>query len=290
MENNCKIVQDLLPTYIENLTSEESTRFVEEHLKNCAECKTVFDNMKESIEKDEIENTEIIKKIKKYKRKIKLIKTIFILAILAFPLYFIGNTAFKFYVIKNAYERNTNYKNFESFTVEYYDENVERYENHYTTYYKNNTMKKYYGDDPIEFYDGEKHYLFDNENMTYWVKEENVNTNLNIDISILEGMENIIKENGKISNWEILKFVLFQNDLEIIANSAFREKPYYLVTCNGERIYLDSDTFYAERLIEKENKNSKTYEKSYEYRIRTANVGWREIQLPDLSKYTLIEK
>lgn len=288
MENNCKIVQDLLPTYIENLTSEETTKFIEDHLKNCTDCKIIFDNMKESIEKDEIENTEIIKKIKKYKNKIRLIKTIFVLIILALPIYFIGNTVFKFYVIKNAYERNTNYKNFESFTVEYYDENVERYENHYTTYYKNNIMKKYYGDEPVEFYDGEKHYFFDNENMTYWVKEENVNTNLNIDISILDGMEDIIKENGKISNWEILKFILFQNDLEIIPNSAFRQKPYYLVTCNGECLYLDSDTFYAERLIEKENE--KAPEKAYEYRIRTANVGWREIQIPDLSKYTYIEK
>lgn len=290
MENNCKIVQDLLPTYIENLTSEETTKFIEEHLNTCFECKKVHDNMKESIKNEEIENTETIKKIKKYKRRIRLIKTIFVLALLAFPIYFIGNTVFKFYVIKNAYVRNTNYKNFESFTVEYYDESVERYENHYTTYYKDDIMKKYYGDDPIEFYDGEKHYFFDNENMTYWVKEEKVNTTLNIDISILDGMENIIKENGKISNLAILKFVIFQDDLEIIANSAFREKPYYLVTCNGERIYLDSDTFYAERLIEKENENGKRREKAYEYRVRTANVGWREIQLPDLSKYKLIEK
>lgn len=288
MENKCKIVQDLLPTYIESLTSDESTKFIEEHLNSCNECTKIYDNMKDSLEKEDVENTEIIKKIKKYKRRIKLIKTIFILAILAFPVYFIGHTAFKFYVIRNAYERNTNYKNFESFTVEYYDDNVERYENHYTTYYKNNVMKKYYGDEPVEFYDGEKHYFFDNENMTYWIKEETVNTNLNINISILDGMENIIKENGKINNFEILKFVLFQTDLEIIPNSAFRQKPYYLVTCNGERLYLDSDTFYAERLIEKESIESP--EKAYEYRIRTANVGWREIQIPDLSKYTQIEK
>lgn len=288
MENKCKIVQDLLPTYIENLTSEETTKFIEEHLSNCDNCKKVYDNMKESVENERLENTETINKIKKYKRKIKLIRIIFILAILALPIIFIGTTIFKFYVIRNAYTRNTNYKNFESFTIEEYDTNVERDEKHYTTYYKDDVMKKYYGNDPVEFYDGENHYFFDNENMTYWVKKENVNTSLNIDISILNGMENIIKDNGKISNFEILKFVIFQEDLEIIANSAFREKPYYLVTCNGERIYLDSDTFYAERLIEKNDEES--YEKATEYRVRTANVGWREIQIPDLSKYTQIEK
>lgn len=288
MENKCKIIQDLLPTYIENLTSDETTKFIEEHLKNCSECQTVYNNMKESIEQETLENTETVKKIKKYKRRIRLIKTIFVLAILALPVAFLSNTIFKFYVIRNAYTRNTNYKNFESFTVEKYDDNVERYEKHYTTYYKNDIMKKYYGDDPVEYYDGENHYFFDNENMTYLVKKEKVNTTLNIDISILDGMENIVKDNGKISNFEILKFVLFQDDLEIIANSDFREKPYYLVTCNNERIYLDSDTFYAERLIESGNEESP--EKAYEYRIRTANVGWREIQIPDLSKYTLIEK
>ena len=288
MENKCKIIQDLLPTYIENLTSEETTKFIEEHLKNCSECQTVYNNMKESLEQETLENTETVKKIKKYKRRIRLIKTIFVLAILALPIVFVANTIFKFYVIRSAYTRNTNYKNFESFTVEYYEESIERYAKHYTTYYKDDVMKKYYGDEPIEFYDGENHYFFDNENMTYWVKKEKVNTNLNIDISILDGMENIVKDNGKISNLEILKFVLFQDDLEIIANSAFREKPYYLVTCNNERIYLDNDTFYAERLIEKENEE--TREEAYEYRITTGNVNYRQIQLPDLSKYTQIEK
>ena len=35
----CKIVQDLLPNYIEKLTNEETNKFIEEHLKNCEDCK-----------------------------------------------------------------------------------------------------------------------------------------------------------------------------------------------------------------------------------------------------------
>ena len=31
--NECKIVQDLLPNYIENLTNEETNKYIEEHLK-----------------------------------------------------------------------------------------------------------------------------------------------------------------------------------------------------------------------------------------------------------------
>lgn len=290
MENKCKIIQDLLPTYIENMTSDETKNFVEEHLKNCDECKQVFNSMKESLENETIEETEIVREIKKYRKKIKLIHgtvlLILIALILGFACYFIGNFIYKFYVIKMAYERNTNYKNFESFTIEEYADNVEHYEKHYTTYYKNDIMKKYYGDDPIEYYDGENHYFFDNENMTYWIKKEKVNTTLNIDISVLDGTENIIDEN-KINNFEILKFILFQDNLQVI-KSDFREKPYHLVICNDEKIYFDYDTFYAERIVEEIDPEK--YDEPTEYRIRTANVGWREIQIPDLSKYTLIEK
>lgn len=288
MENKCKIVQDLLPTYIENMTTEETTNFIKEHLETCKNCQEIYEAMKEDIEKENIENTETVRKIKKYRRKIILIKVIFFAIIFAIIATIIGNIAYKFYVVKKAYTRNTNYKAFESFTVEEYVDNVEHYEKHYTTYYKNDIMKKYYGNDVVEYYDGENHYFFDNENNTYWVKKEKVNTTLNIDISILEGTENIIKD-GKISNLEILKFVLFQEDLEI-REYGFRQKAYHLISCKNNSIWIDQDTFYAERLVEDYDFNPETYDEPKEYRVRTANVGWREIQEPDFSKYTLIEK
>ena len=45
MENEkiCKIVQDLLPNYIENLTSEETNIFIEEHLNTCSNCKNIYE-------------------------------------------------------------------------------------------------------------------------------------------------------------------------------------------------------------------------------------------------------
>jgi len=44
-KRNCKIVQDLLPNYIEKLTNEETNHFIEEHLKECTECQQIFENM-----------------------------------------------------------------------------------------------------------------------------------------------------------------------------------------------------------------------------------------------------
>lgn len=45
----CKIVEDILPTYIENLTSEETSEFIEEHIENCEECKKILQNMREML-------------------------------------------------------------------------------------------------------------------------------------------------------------------------------------------------------------------------------------------------
>lgn len=47
---SCEIVQDLLPLYAENLCSEESRAYVEEHLKECAECRRMYEATIKSIQ------------------------------------------------------------------------------------------------------------------------------------------------------------------------------------------------------------------------------------------------
>ena len=47
MNRECGIVRDLLPLYAENMASEESVNFINEHLKNCHGCRSELDNMKE---------------------------------------------------------------------------------------------------------------------------------------------------------------------------------------------------------------------------------------------------
>lgn len=66
--NNCNIVKDLLPLYKENLLSDESKKFVEDHLKSCSECENL---LKDQIE-IESKNTKpldfVEKRIKKESR------------------------------------------------------------------------------------------------------------------------------------------------------------------------------------------------------------------------------
>lgn len=285
MENKCKIVQDLLPTYIENLTSEETTTFIKEHLSNCKNCEQICTNMKKDLDNQDIEDIEIVNEIKEYKKKINLIKTIFWIIVIGIILTMVISVSYKFYVISKTYYRNTNYRKFESFRVEEYDESVEKDIPHYTTYYLKNVMKKYYGDDVIEYYDGENHYYFDNESKTYWMKKENLNLSLHINISTMSGTEKIVK-NGKIKNFEILKFAINPNVSVNIRT--FRQKKYYQLYYEGDTIFIDADTFFVERIQDQKEKYGSV--KTKEYRVTTANVGWREVEKPDLSKYTLIEK
>lgn len=44
---NCAIVQDLLPSYVEGLTSSETSKSIEEHLPRCQQCSSVLSQMQE---------------------------------------------------------------------------------------------------------------------------------------------------------------------------------------------------------------------------------------------------
>lgn len=71
----CEIIRDLLPLYIDGLTSIESNQEIEKHLKNCEECQKYYQEMTGDIDNfsvitnEEIEDVNLIKKIKKKNRK-----------------------------------------------------------------------------------------------------------------------------------------------------------------------------------------------------------------------------
>lgn len=82
-KGDCKIVQDLLPNYIEKLTSEETNIFIEEHLKNCDECKKVLENMKNDFKVIKIKrDNRDIKYAKKFNSRMRLIKIIAFLTLI----------------------------------------------------------------------------------------------------------------------------------------------------------------------------------------------------------------
>lgn len=68
----CKVVQDLLPLYIDDLTYKETNQFIENHIESCDECKQVLIDMEGEIKLEKITNCIEIKGLKKVKRRIRL--------------------------------------------------------------------------------------------------------------------------------------------------------------------------------------------------------------------------
>ena len=70
MEIKCEIIRDLLPLYVEELTSKESSEAVSEHLKICAECRKEYEEMKSGETKTHQAQPEEIKPLKKIMQKL----------------------------------------------------------------------------------------------------------------------------------------------------------------------------------------------------------------------------
>lgn len=133
MENSkdkkeCKIVQDLLPSYIDDLTTNETNDYINEHLEKCKECVTILEKMKKDfnlniIKKDDRE----VKYIKKFNKKMNILKLIILLSLVVFIVF----TARKVIIIsslsKNA-ENTINTSNYHTVTYSYYLEDYSKTE------------------------------------------------------------------------------------------------------------------------------------------------------------------
>lgn len=75
MKIECDVVKDLLPLYVEQISSEASNRVIEEHLAGCEQCKTIYQEMKSPephIQYDREPAESFHKYVKKEKRKLEL--------------------------------------------------------------------------------------------------------------------------------------------------------------------------------------------------------------------------
>lgn len=69
---NCKIVQDLLPSYIDHTCSKETKQIIEEHIEGCCECRDLLNSIKEIDKYDEkyiINEKKVFQKVKRKNRK-----------------------------------------------------------------------------------------------------------------------------------------------------------------------------------------------------------------------------
>ena len=81
MKNECSVVRDLLPLYLEGMVSEDTAAYIKEHLESCPECDAAWDAISKSTEIDRVygnrntsENDALA--LKTVKKKIKKKRTI----------------------------------------------------------------------------------------------------------------------------------------------------------------------------------------------------------------------
>ncbi|MBR5871118.1 MAG: zf-HC2 domain-containing protein [Clostridia bacterium] len=75
MKNECSIVRDLLPLYVENMVSEETANFVKAHLEECKNCREDYETMKSTDgfaekKRDHSEDIKMANSLKNFKNKI----------------------------------------------------------------------------------------------------------------------------------------------------------------------------------------------------------------------------
>lgn len=65
---NCNIIKDLLPSYIDKISSDETNKLVKEHLDSCKDCYSIFKKMRKDVDNELIDSEfEQLDYLKKYK-------------------------------------------------------------------------------------------------------------------------------------------------------------------------------------------------------------------------------
>lgn len=119
-KKNCKIVQDLFPSYIDNLTDIETNNFIKQHLEECDECKKLLEDMKESLsENTEKANKRDIKYMKKFNKKLSiLLIIIYIIGIII-----VASAIRKIVIVKKLSKAAESYMDVKNYHKIFYDYN-----------------------------------------------------------------------------------------------------------------------------------------------------------------------
>lgn len=66
---DCEVIEDLLPSYIDQLTHDKTNQLIEEHLQNCFSCRKKYEEMSLEDDCSSLEEIDYLKKIRKQNKK-----------------------------------------------------------------------------------------------------------------------------------------------------------------------------------------------------------------------------
>lgn len=238
----CKIVQDLLSSYIEKSTDEETNKFIEEHLNLCDKCKNIYNELlKNANEKEKTNTKKEIKYMKKYKNKMFILKTILIVILLLVVIYVgrnmiilcnIQNKASKYYNSNNYHIEIYSYSSTGTNVLEVYEKDNKSMQRA-STYNSEGIIIE-----TLDYTDGRSTnvYIIDTDRKEFGVKSEPA------DIYITPKNVNY----ARISN--LLEFLL-KSVTSQITNVKCNGKDCYKIDTLGMTMYVDKETGLAIRVL-----------------------------------------
>lgn len=264
--NECIIVQELIPNYIEKLLKDEAVKYVENHLKECDECQNVLNNMIENMEQSNIRNSkEEIDYFKKYRNKLNILKAIILSSIIIFALVILTRTMImtdltnKSNLLKEGHSDNY-YLKLQSYSNGTVSIGESYYKNgNYLT--KTTTYDEKNGEQKMIFYKNEDEYL---------TLTDDGNIKRQSDAFMPLEVGTIAYTSTFFENL-ITAFTITIDKVEL------DEKECYVLKDKYQEKYIDKNTGIIVKLIDKSN--NRTVDYHYEY--GTVN----EIVKPNISEF-----
>ena len=305
-KKDCKIVQDLLPNYIENLTNEETNEFINKHLKSCEECKKIYDSMnKDFTVNNKYREKKKVNFLKKYRNKLRVLELIILIIVVAF----VVNTGRKMFIITDLQNKSKEYANSSNYhSIAYSVDkgnytktevfNLEDKQKVILTTLSKEGKKQIvtmYGTKITE--DSNTHDTETNPRIARYrqnIYSENENKK-----ETMQNFEVLTSEGIQESFWGVdgLKDLIITSITTSINKTTFDGKDCYYISGIGKTygntsMFIDEDTGLIICTMASEFKNSDgTIERlpSEEYEYEFGTVTENEFMEPDISEYKVIE-
>lgn len=297
-KKDCNIVQDLLPSYVENLTNEETNQYVEEHLNNCKECQKIYTDMKKKLELHmERPNENEINFLKKYSHKLRLLRIIILILLLGALITFVVSVGRKMIILSDLshkaekYESSTNYHlvNYSYNLGDYTKTEVFRLDDRMKMIItkiidEEKTTITMFGNKKKEELQGMTKYLTN----IYIDKKDSKTAILNQDMGMSNSLQNIFLPADNL--WHLFNYSIKASITGLKLNG---EESYYIANYYPEGIYINKETGLPINTVAYKYENSdgaKSRLEAREYLYEFNRVTEDTFREPSIFQYQVTDK
>lgn len=281
----CKIVRDLFPSYIDELTNEDTNKYIEEHIKECEECKEELENMKKELESDTTQkNSKEVKYIKKFSNKMKILRTILLVILLIF-IFSVGR---KMIIIANLNNKISNYTSSTNFHVKLY---------HYSG--ENWFIEEWYKKDEkyarkIRFFNENASIVAGTMEDYYNGKTVNSYNETSKKVAFLNKSDDIVPPTiaNKLKIYNPFYHIFISAISSITSEECNGKECYQIVGLDGAIYYIDKETGIVVRTIGEitiGNDKGEKVDRVTDFRYEFDVVTEEDFIEPDISEYEIRE-